>query len=214
GGVILQNLSWRWIFYVNVPIGVLALVLAARLLPHSEPERGEKLDVVGLALLSPGLAAIVFGLSETSSHGGLSYVWAWLPIVVGVGLVCAFVWPPLPPRRRRPLLDLTLFRQRGFAAAAACVFLLGAALFGSLLVMPLYFQVARGSSTLSTGLLLVPQGIGAALTMPISGRLTDRIGGGPVVLFGMIVMTIATVGLTGLTGHTPYSVTSAILVIR
>ena len=213
GGLILQHLSWRWIFYVNVPIGLLAIVLAVKLLPRSEPQPGERLDVLGLALLSPGLAAIVFGLSETSSHGGLAYVWAWLPIMVGIALVVAFVWHALHARLR-PLLDLTLFRERGFAAAAVTVFLLGAALFGSLLVLPLYMQVDRGQSTLATGLLLAPQGIGAALTMPISGRITDRIGGGPVVLFGMIVMTIATIGLTRLTADTQFTVTTAILFVR
>ncbi len=214
GGLILQNLSWRWIFFVNVPIGALALVMAWRVLPRSEPQRGERLDVVGLALLSPGLAAIVFGLSETASHGGLSSPTAFLPIVGGLALVVAFVYHALHTTRVRPLLDLTLFRAPGFAAAAAVVFLIGAALFGSLLVLPLYFQVDRGLSTLSTGLLLAPQGIGAALTMPISGRLTDRIGGGRVVLFGMVVMTLATVALTRLGAHTPYATTCAILVVR
>ncbi|HUO69227.1 MAG TPA: DHA2 family efflux MFS transporter permease subunit [Solirubrobacteraceae bacterium] len=213
GGLMLQHLSWRWIFYVNVPIGIAALVMAWRLLPPSQARRGERLDVVGLALLSPGLAAIVFGLSETSSHGGLAYVWAWLPIVAGVALVTAFVWHALHTSRR-PLLDLTLFRKTGFAAAAVTVLLMGAALFGSLILLPLYFQIDRGHSTLATGLLLAPQGVGAALTMPISGRLTDRIGGGPVVLFGLIVMTVATIGLTRWTAQTPVAVTTATLFAR
>jgi EmrB/QacA subfamily drug resistance transporter len=214
GGLILEHLSWRWIFFVNVPIGAVALVLAWRLLPRSQPRAGERLDIVGLLLLSPGLAGIVFGLSETSSHGGLSYTWAWLPIVAGLVLVAAFVRHALRVRRRRPLLDLTLFRERGFAAAAVSVLLIGAALFGSLLVLPLYLQVDRGQSTLATGLLLAPQGLGAALVMPISGRLTDRIGGGRVSVFGMTVMTLATLGLTQLTAHTPFTVMSAILFVR
>jgi len=82
------------------------------------------------------------------------------------------------------------------------------------LVLPLSFRVDRGPSTLSTGLLLAPQGIGAALTMPISGRLTDRLGGGRVVLFGMVVMTLGTVALTRFGAHTPYSTTCAVLVAR
>ncbi len=213
GGLILQNLSWRWIFFVNLPIGIAALVMAWRLLPRSEPRPGERLDFVGLALLSPGLAAIVFGLSETSSNGGISYVGAWGPMVAGALLVIAFVWHALH-ERGRPLLDLNLFREPGFAAAAATVLLIGAALFGSLILIPLYLQIARGESTLATGLLTAPQGIGAALVMPISGRLTDRIGGGPVVLFGLILMTLATIPLTRLTGHTPYTVTSAVLFVR
>jgi EmrB/QacA subfamily drug resistance transporter len=213
GGLILQHLSWRWIFFVNVPIGALALVLAYRLLPDVEPQRGERLDFVGLALLSPGLAAIVFGLSETSSHGGIAYVGAWGPILAGLGFVAAFVSHAFRTTVR-PLLDLTLFRDVGFASAAVSVLLIGAALFGSLIVLPLYLQVDRGQSTLSTGLLLAPQGLGAALMMPISGRLTDRIGGGRVAVFGLIVMTLATVGLTRWTAHTPFIVTSAVLLVR
>jgi EmrB/QacA subfamily drug resistance transporter len=213
GGLILQHLSWRWIFYVNLPIGALALVMASRLLPRTEPQPGERLDYLGVALLSPGLAAIVFGLSETSSRGGLGYIGAWLPIVAGIAFVAAFVLHALRTKIR-PLLDLSLFRAPGFAAAAVTVLLIGAALFGSLILLPLYFQVDRGESTLATGLLLAPQGLGAAVTMPISGRLTDGIGGGPVALFGLVVMTIATVGLTRLSAHTAYGVTTAILVVR
>ena len=214
GGLILQNLSWHWIFFVNVPIGALALVLASRLLPRSEPQPCDRLDLRGLALLSPGLAAIVFGLSETSSQGGIAYIGAWAPIVAGVALVAAFIWHALHLGRRRPLLDLQLFRVPAFAAASAAVLLIGAGVFGALLVLPLYFQVVRGASTLATGLLLAPQGIGAALVMPISGRLTDRIGGGIVSAFGLVVMTAATIGLTQLTADSPYGVTSAILLVR
>ena len=195
GGIILQYLSWRWIFFVNVPIGALALVMAWKLLPDSAPQKGQRLDVLGLALLSPGLALIVFGLSETSTHGGLAYIGAWGPIVLGLTFTTAFVWHALHVKRVKPLLDLNLFRSPGFAAAAATVLLTAAALFGSLIILPLYLQVDRGESTLATGLLLAPQGLGAALTMPISGRLTDRIGGGPVVVFGLLVMTTATVML-------------------
>jgi EmrB/QacA subfamily drug resistance transporter len=213
GGLILRNLSWRWIFYVNLPIGALALAMAWRLLPRAEPQKAQRLDLLGVALLSPGLAGIVFGLSETSSRGGLGYAGAWVPLAAGIAFVLAFVWHALRTRIR-PLLDLSLFRAPGFAAAAVTVLLIGAALFGSLILLPLYFQVDRGEGTLATGLLLAPQGLGAALTMPISGRLTDRIGGGPVTLFGLLEMTGATVALTRFTAHTPYAVTSAILVAR
>jgi MFS family permease len=116
--------------------------------------------------------------------------------------------------RGRPLLDLHLFRKPGFASAAVSVLLVGGALFGAMLVIPLYLQVDRGASTLDTGLLMAPQGIGAALVMPISGRLTDRIGGGPVVLFGLIVMTLGSIGLTAWGANTSYWATSGILVAR
>src|SRR5579884_3304642 len=90
GGLILQGLSWRWIFYVNVPIGAVALTLAWRLLPASERQSAERLDYVGVLLLSPGLAGIVFGLSEIATHGGIGYAGAWGPIAAGAALVTAF----------------------------------------------------------------------------------------------------------------------------
>ena len=181
--------------------------------PRAEPQPCERLDLRGFVLLSPGLAAIVFGLSETSSHGGIAFTAAWAPIVVGLALLAAFVMHALR-MSGPPLLDLTLFRDPSFAAAAVLVLLVGAALFGSLILIPLYLQIDRGQSVLATGLLTAPQGLGAALVMPISGRLTDRIGGGPVTLVGLLIMTAGTIGLTRLTAHTPYTVTSAILVVR
>ena len=213
GGLILQNLSWRWIFYVNLPIGVVALALAWRLLPRSTPRRGERLDLLGLALLSPGLAAIVFGLSEVSSNGGIGYVGAWVPIVAGLVLVAMFAWHALHARVR-PLLDLTLFRSRGFAASSVAVLLTGAALFGAMLLLPLYLQVDRGESTLSTGLLMVPQGLGAAVVMPLAGRLTDRVGGGRVALVGLAVVTAATVWMTDWSARTSFVETSLNLFVR
>ena len=114
----------------------------------------------------------------------------------------------------RPLLDLTLFREPSFAAATVLVLLVGAALLDPLILIPLYLQMDRGESVLATSLLTAPQGLGAALVMPISGRLTDQIGGGPVTLVGLLIMTTGTIALTRLTAHTPYTVTSAILAVR
>ena len=117
-------------------------------------------------------------------------------------------------RAPRPLLDVKLFRVPAFGAAAAATFLLGAALFGALILLPLYYQVARGEDALTAGLLMAPQGIGAALVMPIAGRLTDRMGGGVIALFGLIVMTIGTVPFAYVTGDTSYGLLAAMLFVR
>jgi MFS family permease len=114
----------------------------------------------------------------------------------------------------RPLIELRLFRSPRFRAAATTTFLLGAALFGTLLVLPLYYQVDRGQSALSAGLLLAPQGIGAAVMLPISGRLTDRIGGGPVVVAGCSLVALATLPLAFVSNHTPYALLGGVLFIR
>jgi MFS family permease len=112
------------------------------------------------------------------------------------------------------LIDLRLFRSGAFRAAAATTFLLGAALFSMLLVLPLYYQVDRGENALHAGLLLAPQGLGAALMLPISGRLTDRLGGGRVVVAGCSVIALATLPLVFVSGSTPYALLGAVLFVR
>jgi EmrB/QacA subfamily drug resistance transporter len=213
GGLIVDNAAWQWIFLVNVPIAVVAVAAAARLL-HPDAGRADAgaLDWVGAALLCPGLAGIVFGLSETESQGGIGHAIAFGPIVAGFALVGLFVWHSL--RVARPLIDLRLFGSPGFRAAASTTFLLGAALFGTLLVLPLYYQIDRGENALNAGLLLAPQGIGAALMLPISGRLTDRLGGGPVVVVGCTIVALATLPLVFVTNHTSYVLLGGVLFVR
>ena len=213
GGAIVGGASWQWIFYVNVPIAVIALVLAARLLgPDSGRADAGRLDWRGFLLLAPGLTGIVFGLSETETQGGISHPLALGPIVVGLALVCAFALYSY--RAPRPLIDVRLFRSRSFSAATMTTFLAAAALFASFFVLPLYYQVARGSSPLEAGLMMAPQGLGAALALPFSGRLTDRIGAGPVVLFGTVVMTMGTLPFAFVGTHTSDPLLVAALVVR
>jgi EmrB/QacA subfamily drug resistance transporter len=213
GGLIVDNASWRWIFYVNIPIVILALVLAARILPKDAGRADAgKLDWRGLLLLSPGAGLIVFGLSETQSHGGFAAPIVWVPALVGVSLVIAFVRHAM--RVERPLIDMRLFRNPAFSAASFTTFMLGGALFGAMIILPLYYQVARGESALTAGLLMAPQGLGAAMAMPLAGRLTDRIGGGRVALFGLVVMTAGTVPFAFLGASTPYPWLAGMLVVR
>src|SRR4051794_3610894 len=210
GGLIVDNFSWRWIFFVNLPVGALALVLAWRILPTAARDTRSPLDLVGLALLSPGLVLIVYGLSEFGTQGRL----AWQVLVGLVGgalLVLAFV---LHARREHALIDISLFRDRAFAAASGTVFIFGVSLFGAMLILPLYYQVVRAESALSAGLLLAPQGVGAAIAMPIAGRLTDRIGAGRVVPFGVIVACLGTAVYSQLSATTPYELLGAALWVR
>jgi EmrB/QacA subfamily drug resistance transporter len=208
GGLLVTNLSWRWIFYVNLPIGLVGLVLAAKLLPEGRAEGRDagpgRLDWRGLLMLSPGVALLVFGLSEVSTHGSLTFAGVF-PILAGAVLVVAFVlraW-----RTPAPVVDVRLFEERGFAAAGATVFLVGAALFGSLLLLPLYFQIGRGLSPLDAGLLMAPQGLGAALGM-------NRVGGGPVVIAGLVALMLGTVAFTQVRPDTPYWLLEVSLFMR
>jgi EmrB/QacA subfamily drug resistance transporter len=203
GGAIVGAASWRWIFYVNVPVAAIAVLLAARRLSADSGRAAAGcLDWRGFLLLAPGLVGIVFGLSETETQGGITHPLAFGPIVAGLALVGAFAIYSY--RAARPLIDVRLFRSRGFSAATTTTFFVGAALFGVFLLLPLYYQVARGASPLTAGLLTAPQGLGAALAMPIAGRLTDRIGGGRVALFGTVVVALATIPFAMVSAHTSY----------
>jgi EmrB/QacA subfamily drug resistance transporter len=213
GGLIVDNASWRWIFFVNVPIAVFALVLAHRVLTADQGRADAgRLDWRGLALLSPGLGGVVFGLSESESKGGFGHAIVFGPIVVGIALVVAFVFTAL--RTERPLIDMSLFRSPAFSSAALTTFLVGGALFGAMIVLPLYYQVARGESALDAGLLMAPQGVGAALAMPFAGRLTDRIGGGPIAIFGLIIATAATLPFAFVQADSSYGLLGGVLVAR
>ncbi|HEX3874975.1 MAG TPA: MDR family MFS transporter [Solirubrobacteraceae bacterium] len=212
GGLILDNTSWRWIFFVNVPIGFLAVLTAVRGLPNPERQPAGRLDVVGLLQLATGMPLITYGLAEVGTTGGFSSAKVILPVLGGIGLVAWFVLHAL--RVDRPLLDVRLYARRTFASASIATFCLGGALFGAMILMPLYYQQVRGESVLATGLLVGPQGLGAALVMPLSGKLTDRFGGGPLALFGVIVTCLATIPFGLIGAHTSIFDLSLALFVR
>ena len=212
GGLIVQNASWRWIFYVNVPIGVLAVIAAVRVLPRPDPQPADRLDVRGLALMATGLPLITYGLAEIGATGSFGFTKVILPIVLGLGLTAAFAVHAL--HVERPLLDLRLLRRPAFSSASVAMFSLGAALFGAMVLLPLYWQEVRHQSVVHAGLLMAPQGIGAAAVMPLAGRLADRIGGGPPALFGSIVTVVASIPFGLIGAHTSIVWLSAVMVAR
>ena len=212
GGLIIDNASWRWIFYVNVPIGILAIALSAVFLSPGGRTDAGRFDFVGMALLSPGLAVLVYGLSEAGGGSGFGSTTVIACMAIGVVLVAAFVLHAL--RVDRPLLDMHLFRDRGFAVSNVAIFIFGGALYAGMILLPLYSQVVRGDSALVAGLLLAPQGIGAMITMPYGGKLTDRIGAGTVVPIGMAVFLLGTLFFTQLGPGTSYTWICLSLFIR
>ncbi|WP_283138887.1 DHA2 family efflux MFS transporter permease subunit [Rhizohabitans arisaemae] len=206
GGLIVESVGWQWIFYVNVPICLAALLLSRRGIPDDGRRERRRLDLPGLALLSPAIALIVYSLSLTGTADG----WT-LPLVAGATLLAASVLYAL--RAPTPLLDLRLFTYRGLATASVLSFLSRLSIFGALILMPLYHQEVRGHSALAAGLLLAPQGLGTMLALPFIGKLTDRIGARPVVLSGIAVTALGIFAFTQVTANTPDLILAVSLLI-
>jgi EmrB/QacA subfamily drug resistance transporter len=212
GGLIVDNASWRWIFYVNVPIGAIAIIAALRTLPRGERTNAGSLDYRGLALMSVGLPLLTYGLAEVGTTGSFTATKVVFPLLAGLGLIALFAVHAL--RVPRPLLNLRLYRRPTFSSASIAMFCLGAALFGGMILLPLYWQGVRHESVVDTGLLTAPQGLGMALVMPLAGKLTDRMGGGPLALFGVTVTTIATIPFGLIGAHTSVAWLSVAMLVR
>jgi EmrB/QacA subfamily drug resistance transporter len=213
-GLIISNISWRWIFYVNVPICLAGLVLAWRHLPGARPPGGaSRIDLAGLALLPPALVALLYGLAEVSTEGGFGHGRVIIALSAGIVLLAAYCLHALRTSAT-PMVDLRLFRSRTFTGASALLFLAGLSIYGAMLLLPLYFQQVRHDSALVAGLLMVPQGLGSIAPRTLAGKLTDKLGARPVVLAGVALAAVGTVpfALAGL--HTNYWLLGAALVVR
>jgi EmrB/QacA subfamily drug resistance transporter len=215
GGLILSNASWRWIFYVNVPVVLVALVLAWRTVPETEIHAGRRIDIRGLALLSPALALFVYGFSEAGVTGGFGHANVIASLAAGLAILAGYCVHALRSRTE-PILNVRLLRFRGYATSSAMMFLSGITLFGGLFLLPLYYQQARGASALQAGLLLAPQGVGVAIGALGAGRLVDKMGVSArlVAAIGLVLLTVATVPYVLATAHTSEALLSVVLIVR
>jgi EmrB/QacA subfamily drug resistance transporter len=212
GGFIIQRLSWRWLFLLNLPLGLLGAWLAQRRLPPGHTAKRTRLDFVGLALLSPGIGLFTYAVTLVGHDGSLSTT-SLTAFAIATALIVAFALDAW----RRPdsaLIDLRLFKHPKFDAALAAYLLTSFGQFGAQLVLPLYYQQVRGESAMSTGLLLAPQGLGMLLTVPPAGRLTDRIDNGKIVIGGVLLTLIGTYAFTQASDHSSYWLLGVSLVIR
>jgi MFS transporter, DHA2 family, multidrug resistance protein len=189
GGWLIDSYSWPWIFLINLPIAVVALTLAAVVFPKDQPTPSETLDVLGVLLLSPGLATFLYGVSSIPGRGTVADKHVWIPASIGVLLIVCFAFHALY-RADHPLIDLRLFKNRVVALASSSMFLFAAAFFGAGLLAPSYFQQLLHQTPLQSGLHLIPQGLGAMSTMPIAGQFMDRRGPGKVILVGITLIAI------------------------
>jgi EmrB/QacA subfamily drug resistance transporter len=212
GGSLIDHANWRWVFYLNLPIGAVALLLAWKLLPSDPDHRPAPLDVRGLLLLSPGFALVVYGLSLASSRGfdGATTLGC---IALGVALVGVFV-PHARRRGRDALIDVSLFASRSFDGTVFINLLTQSASLGAALILPLYCQLVRGESATRAGLILTAQALGLALAMPFAGRLTDRLGSRRLIPFGVGLMLVGTIAFTQLGPDTSLTLLTAAQVVR
>lgn len=201
GGWLIQIASWHWIFLVNVPIAIIALIYAWRVLEADSPEPSESFDFLGMMLMSPGLALFLFGVSSIPEKGTFNDPQVWASMTAGVVLMALFVRHSFRPEH--PLIDLRLFKNRQLAVSVITMVLFIAAFFGGLLLVPTYYQEIRGESTLNAGLLMAPQGLGAMITMPIAGALADRLPIGRITPVGITIILIGLFGFTQISATTP-----------
>lgn len=186
GGWLLDTMSWRWMFLINLPLGLLGLFLGMRNLPRLERGPSARLDVRGLLLLPPAMALLVLGTSF--AEGTLLDAQVLVPIGAGIVLVALFVRHAL--RAAAPLLDIRLLGRRLTGGSAALLVCFAGGYFGSMILVPLYWQVVRGESATTAGLLMAPAGIAAGIMIQISGRLIDRFPPLPVIGSGIVVSTL------------------------
>ena len=213
GGLILGFASWRWIFLVNIPIGLVAVVLAWRVLPSSARRPTGRFDFGGLALISVGLPLLLYGLTEFGLHGSRRE--RGRARAGGArGSAVARLCRARAARAGVPLLDLSLYRNHRYAWCSLAILILSAAGLGSMILLPLYYQDVRGDGVLAAGLLIAPQSFGAAAATPAVGRLMSRHGAGVLTTIGIVVMGLATIPLCLISAHTPIALIISTLVFR
>jgi EmrB/QacA subfamily drug resistance transporter len=195
GGLIVEHVSWRYIFYLNVPIGVLGLIATFRLLPSDTRRVSSRFDPIGAVLLAVALASLTAGISLGQELGFTQTV----PLALDFLCVIAAVLFVFHERRHpHPVVDFSLFRNRLFASASSSQVLSFLASFGISLLMPFYFEQLRGFGTQETGLLLTPFPVTIAMVAPISGALADRIGTRWLAVTGMSLLCGGLLLMSGL----------------
>ena len=202
GGVITEHISWNWIFYVNVPIGVLAVIAAIVVVPESrDTSREQRLDLPGLVTSAVGLFALVYALIEAHSYGWTSARILGL-FAIAVVALAAFVL--LEMHQRVPMLDLSLFRNGTFAGANLVAILVTLAMFGIFVFFPIYMQTFRGWSPIQAGAALLPWTVMVVIFAPIAGKLSDRVGSRWLMAGGMTVVAICCLLLSTVTLHSSF----------
>ncbi len=211
GGLIVEEYSWRWLFMINVPIGIISIFLCQMLLPETQRRNMGSFDFWGLILSSGSAFLYLLALAEGENWGWGSYTIVMLLVTATAMLALLIVVELNHPE---PMLDLRLFKHRRFSYSVVLTSGLFIAMITGVVLIPIYLQSIRGYSAIQTGLLMMPQAIAMGLSMPISGKLFDKIGARPLVMVGIPLILYSTYELHTLSIDTPASVISTLLVFR
>ena len=193
GGFIVTHWGWRWIFFVNLPIGVLALVLAAVVMPNLKLNRRHRLDLVGTGLATVGLFLVTYGLIEGQPH---DWGKVWGPVTIpelitaGVVVLALFLAQQYVQRDNEPLVPFTIFRDRNFSVMNFVVSTLGFGMIGLFLPLVIYLQSVLGLSALQAGLAVAPMSLVSMFVAPVAGRLSDRLGGKYILMAGLSLFAL------------------------
>ena len=215
GGYLVTFVGWQAIFYINVPIGIIAIILSTILLREYRPEGQTHFDVVGFIFVSLGLVSLLYALSSASTDGWVSATVLGC-LFVGVVSLGIFVAAELIIANRggQPLLDLRLFANGPFRAGIIANLFVIFSLFGGLFLFPLYLQNIRGLSAFQSGLILLPQALAAMVSTIIGGQLVDRIGVRAVMIPGLLILGFATWQLTYISLYSPYGWLQLMFILR
>jgi DHA2 family lincomycin resistance protein-like MFS transporter len=203
-GLVIAYLDWRWIFILVLPIALGALALGHRMMVNVTTPRPAPLDVASVILSALAFGGIVYGLSGLG-HEGAGGVPAWIPLVIGVVTMAVFVWRQLGLQQAdRALLDLRTLRSKNYTISMSMIAVLMMAMFGVIILLPIYLVQVTGLDTLGTGLLLMPGALLMGLLGPFVGRLYDRVGPSPLIIPAMALVAAVLWALTLLTATTPW----------
>ncbi|MBE1443850.1 MULTISPECIES: MDR family MFS transporter [Paenibacillus] len=198
-GWLIEFINWHWIFFINVPVGFIALLMAWRYLPTAKPKHNSKLDVVGAILAPISFASLVFAVHQAGEKGW-SNAWTLGSLIFGIVMLTIFIWHEL--QQKYPLLELRVFRSPAFVHGILVAWLNQIALFGSILLFPLYLQQVKGLSPLEAGLYVIPQAILSTVGINLGGKLFDRYGVRPVAIMGILSLSGSLLALTQVTANT------------
>jgi EmrB/QacA subfamily drug resistance transporter len=215
GGYLVTFVGWQAIFYINVPIGIIAIILSTLLIREYRPEGQTRFDPVGFIFVSIGLISLLYALSSASTDGwGSTTVLGFLSIgLISLGIFVAAELI-IANRGGHPLLDLRLFANGPFRAGMIANMFVVFSLFGGLFLFPLYLQNVRGLSAFQSGLILLPQALAAMVSVIIGGRLVDRIGVRAVMIPGLLILAYATWQLTFISVNSPYGWLQLMFILR